>query len=154
MRYLIRYTVYHKKYYCFIYSFVLLYKLYRNHHQLDDARVLECFEMSPRGSPVTTDTVPPFPTALKIKVEAQHRHRHHKNKFGKQRCWSGERYQRQQQATYAAGSTECVLLAKNIIIIIINRRSGITSHTSHGHKTGTRSMQPVRSVPLGGPVVS
>ena len=41
-----------------------------------------------------------------------------------------------------------------IIIIIINRRSGITSHTSHGHKTGTRSMQPVRSVPLGGPVVS
>ena len=25
-----------------------------------------------------------------------------------------------------------------IIIIIINRRSGITSHTSHGHKTGTR----------------
>ena len=37
---------------------------------------------------------------------------------------------------------------------IINRRSGITSHTSHGHKTGTRSMQPVRSVPLGGPVVS
>ena len=37
------------------------------------------------------------------------------------------------------------------IIIIINRRSGITSHTSHGHKTGTRSMQPVRSVPLGGP---
>ena len=30
-----------------------------------------------------------------------------------------------------------------IIIIIINRRSGITSHTSHGHKTGTRSMQPV-----------
>ena len=27
--------------------------------------------------------------------------------------------------------------------IIINRRSGITSHTSHGHKTGTRSMQPV-----------
>ena len=40
------------------------------------------------------------------------------------------------------------------IIIIINRRSGITSHTSHGHKTGTRSMQPVRSVPLGGPVVS
>ena len=41
-----------------------------------------------------------------------------------------------------------------IIIIIINRRSRITSHTSHGHKTGTRSMQPVRSVPLGGPVVS
>ena len=41
-----------------------------------------------------------------------------------------------------------------IIIIIINRRSGVTSHTSHGHKTGTRSMQPVRSVPLGGPVVS
>ena len=41
-----------------------------------------------------------------------------------------------------------------IIIIIINRRSGITSHTSHGHKTWTRSMQPVRSVPLGGPVVS
>ena len=41
-----------------------------------------------------------------------------------------------------------------IIIIIINRRSGITSHTSHGHQTGTRSMQPVRSVPLGGPVVS
>ena len=41
-----------------------------------------------------------------------------------------------------------------IIIIIINRRSGNTSHTSHGHKTGTRSMQPVRSVPLGGPVVS
>ena len=40
------------------------------------------------------------------------------------------------------------------IIIIIIRRSGITSHTSHGHKTGTRSMQPVRSVPLGGPVVS
>ena len=40
------------------------------------------------------------------------------------------------------------------LIIIINRRSGITSHTSHGHKTGTRSMQPVRSVPLGGPVVS
>ena len=40
------------------------------------------------------------------------------------------------------------------IIIIINRRSGITSHTSHGHKTGSRSMQPVRSVPLGGPVVS
>ena len=39
-----------------------------------------------------------------------------------------------------------------IIIIIINRRSGITSHTSHGHKTGTRSMQPVRSVPLGGPI--
>ena len=39
------------------------------------------------------------------------------------------------------------------IIIIINRRSGITSHTSHGHKTGTRSMQPVRSVPLGGPVL-
>ena len=25
-----------------------------------------------------------------------------------------------------------------IIIIIINRRSEITSHTSHGHKTGTR----------------
>ena len=41
-----------------------------------------------------------------------------------------------------------------IIIIIINRHSGIISHTSHGHKTGTRSMQPVRSVPLGGPVVS
>ena len=40
-----------------------------------------------------------------------------------------------------------------IIIIIINRRSGNTSHTSHGHKTGTRSMQPVRSVPLGGPIV-
>ena len=40
------------------------------------------------------------------------------------------------------------------LIIIINRRSGITSHTSHSHKTGTRSMQPVRSVPLGGPVVS
>ena len=39
------------------------------------------------------------------------------------------------------------------IIIIINRRSGITSHTFHGHKTGTRSMQPVRSVPLGGPVL-
>ena len=34
------------------------------------------------------------------------------------------------------------------IIIIINRRSGITSHTSHGYKTGTRSMQPVRSVSL------
>ena len=30
-----------------------------------------------------------------------------------------------------------------IIIIIIDRRSGITSHTSHGHKTWTRSMQPV-----------
>ena len=40
------------------------------------------------------------------------------------------------------------------IIIVINRRSAITSHTSHGHQTGTRSMQPVRSVPLGGPVVS
>ena len=39
-----------------------------------------------------------------------------------------------------------------ITIIIINRRSGITSHTSHGHTTGTRSMQPVRSVPLGGPI--
>ena len=24
--------------------------------------------------------------------------------------------------------------------------------TSHGHKTGLRSMQPVRSVPLGGPI--
>ena len=34
-----------------------------------------------------------------------------------------------------------------IIIIIINRRSGITSHTSYGHKTGTRSMQMVRSGP-------
>ena len=44
------------------------------------------------------------------------------------------------------------VLFGGIIIIIINRRSGITSHTSHGHKTGTRSMQPVRSVPLGGPV--
>ena len=40
------------------------------------------------------------------------------------------------------------------VIIINRRRSGITSHTSHVHKTGTRSMQPVRSVPLGGPVVS
>ena len=48
----------------------------------------------------------------------------------------------------------CSLHIYIIIIIIINRRSGITSHTSHGHKTGTRSMQPVRSVPLGGPVVS
>ena len=47
-----------------------------------------------------------------------------------------------------------VVLINVVIIIIINRRSGITSHTSHGHKTGTRSMQPVRSVPLGGPVVS
>ena len=28
------------------------------------------------------------------------------------------------------------------LFIIINRRSGIASHTSHGHKTGTRSMQP------------
>ena len=35
-----------------------------------------------------------------------------------------------------------------------HRRSGITSHTSHGHKTRTRSMQPVRSVPLGHPIVS
>ena len=42
------------------------------------------------------------------------------------------------------------MAVESIIIIIINRRSGITSHTSHGHKTGTRSMQPVRSVPLGG----
>ena len=50
---------------------------------------------------------------------------------------------------------EVTKLHKHITgIIIINRRSGITSHTSHGHKTGTRSMQPVRSVPLGGPVVS
>ena len=41
----------------------------------------------------------------------------------------------------------------NIIIIItfiIKRRPGTTSHTSHG----TRSMQQVPSVPLGGPVVS
>ena len=30
------------------------------------------------------------------------------------------------------------------IIITINRRSGITSHTSHGRKTGTRSMQGIR----------
>ena len=40
-----------------------------------------------------------------------------------------------------------------IIIIIFNRRSGIASHTSRGHKTGTRSMKQVRSVPLRGPVV-
>ena len=33
------------------------------------------------------------------------------------------------------------------------RHSGITSHASHGCKTGTRSMQPVRLVPLGVPVV-
>ena len=51
-------------------------------------------------------------------------------------------------------TSEPLTLSEYIIIIIINRRSGITSHTSHGHKTGTRSMQPVRSVPLGGPVVS
>ena len=48
----------------------------------------------------------------------------------------------------------CVYIIYLYRHIIINRRSGITSHTSHGHKTGTRSMQPVRSVPLGGPVVS
>ena len=47
-----------------------------------------------------------------------------------------------------------VLLVLFIIIIIINRRSGIISHTFHGHKTRTRSMQPVRLAPLGGPVVS
>ena len=33
--------------------------------------------------------------------------------------------------------------------IIIKAGSGITSHTSHGHETGTMSMQPERSVPLG-----
>ena len=58
-------------------------------------------------------------------------------------CWGGKLLE--PDACYG-----CII----IIIIIINRRSGITSHTSHGHKTGTRSMQPVRSVPLGGPVVS
>ena len=34
------------------------------------------------------------------------------------------------------------------------RKSRGGSHTYHGHETGTRSMQPVRSVPLGGPIVS
>ena len=34
-----------------------------------------------------------------------------------------------------------------IVIIIIKRHSEITSHTSHGHKTRTRSMKPVRSAP-------
>ena len=37
-------------------------------------------------------------------------------------------------------------------IVIIYRRSGITSHTFHGHWTGARSTQPVRSVPLGDPI--
>ena len=37
-------------------------------------------------------------------------------------------------------------------LVIMKRRAGIASHTSHGRKTGTRSLQPVRSVPLGGPV--
>ena len=31
---------------------------------------------------------------------------------------------------------------------------GVQELLPHGQKTGTRSMQPVRSVPLGGPVVS
>ena len=46
----------------------------------------------------------------------------------------------------------CLCYSGTLIIIITNRRSGITS--SHGHKTGTRSMQPVQSVPLGGAIVS
>ena len=50
--------------------------------------------------------------------------------------------------SFFGGGHFIVYYFKGIIIIIINRRSGITS------QTGTRSMQPVRSVPLGGPVVS
>ena len=46
----------------------------------------------------------------------------------------------------------CIYMYIIIIIIIIKRRSEITSHTSHGHMTGTMGMQTVRSEPLGGPV--
>ena len=40
------------------------------------------------------------------------------------------------------------VVIKIVTIIFINRRSGITSHTSHGHMAGKRSMTLVRSVLL------